>query len=147
MGSSFWNSYTLTTTSKTITGLIANTTYQWRVLTGCQQNPLIKSPYTDGANFKTASAITAKNNAITQETFHIQITPNPVKSFATIVVKGNIFSYDIILSDLSGRILWRKEKVTSTHFIIPVDNLLNGIYYVKVKNSEKMKTIKLIKQK
>lgn len=150
-GTLTWTTTQLTGTSKTLNGLASSTTYQWRVLTGCQRTPtIIKSAYTTGSEFTTlttASFASSDEGAIkTAATFNATIHPNPASNVATVTVTNAPKSLQVILSDLTGKVLWKAERINDNKINIPVSSLANGTYMVIVKNSEYNKTLKLVKQ-
>jgi hypothetical protein len=69
----------------------------------------------------------------------IVLYPNPAQDNLTI--SGLSGSEDILLTDISGRTLYRGKSDGATEMQIPVSGLAKGMYFVRVNN----KTIKVLK--
>ncbi|CAN5531433.1 hypothetical protein BH10BAC2_BH10BAC2_09010 [soil metagenome] len=137
------------TTSFNLTGLTANTTYQWRIATRCRSNGLISfSAYTTAKQFKTAVALIASSiNAVKhngQTTMIVQ--PNPATNSAILSVKGNVKNATVSIVDFVGKTVWKKNGVNAGQLMLPVQNLSAGIYLVKLVNGNETKIVKLVKE-
>lgn len=75
----------------------------------------------------------------------IIIAPNPMKTFTTIQLNDATLTYEIALSDITGKILYSTMVKYSNSVRIENKNFNPGIYLLKIKNSRnQQKTIKLI---
>jgi hypothetical protein len=105
-------------------------------------NPLIFTVTKDTtitANFIPDVGITGANDAINA----IVVYPNPVQD--KLHLKGLSGKEDIIISDISGRTLYRGKSDGATEMQIPVDHLASGMYFVRISTTTATKTVKLIK--
>jgi hypothetical protein len=101
--------------------------------------------------------LAAKNNAVDMSVedklrgnkFQAIIYPNPASTIADLKINGVKGKALIVLSDISGRELWRTTRVKDAEIMIPVEHLLLGTYLVTVinNNGEQRKTLKLVKTK
>ncbi len=89
-------------------------------------------------NLAYSDAVSVKNNDNTD----IAVYPNPVKDIANIT---NILNSAIIVSDISGKIIFSKNNCKELEKI-NLSSLKSGIYFITVKNSNKTITKKIIKQ-
>ncbi len=145
-----WQGARITGTQRTITGLTPGTQYEWRVLTGCSLSPLVYSPYRR-RTFTTAasSVIIANEDAMDisiEKDLNVLVYPNPVSSTATLRVTGNQDAFNVTMTDISGKMLWKAQHLTGRDIKLPVANLASGTYLVTVSDTHKNKTIKLVKQ-
>ncbi len=153
-GTTTWITKNISTNTPTlnITGLSVNTTYQWRISTKCSNNGTNSfSAYAPTKQFTTAAsfiAATSINEASKKTTNELQlfVLPNPAKTNAVLIVKGNIKNVSITITDFVGKIVWKKGGVNDSRIILPVENLAAGIYIVKLTNGTETKTVKLVKQ-
>ncbi|MEP7319550.1 MAG: T9SS type A sorting domain-containing protein, partial [Panacibacter sp.] len=137
------------TTSYTLSGLTANTTYQWRIATRCRSNGVVSfSAYTTAKQFKTAVALIASSaDAMKingQATMIVQ--PNPSTDNAILSVKGNVKNATVSIVDFVGKTVWRKNGINNGQLTLPVQHLAAGIYLVKLVNGNETKIVKLVKQ-
>lgn len=153
-GTTTWTTAPLITTNTatlSLTGLVANTTYQWRVATRCKNNGTSGfSPYSTVKKFTTATAavfasVDASDAAITQAGV-ITLQPNPATTHTLLTINGKLKDASITLIDFSGKPVWRSGAVSSNNVLIPVSNLASGVYLVKVNNGAATKILKLVKQ-
>ena len=70
------------------------------------------------------------------------IYPNPSEGGVFNFSKINNDSYSVQVFDISGRMVFSQSQVENT---IDLTSLTSGVYLAKIKNGEKIKTIKLIK--
>jgi large repetitive protein len=71
------------------------------------------------------------------------ISPNPATDKVKIQAGENITAVQVI--DITGKIV-KKQVCDDTVVFLDVDNLSNGLYFIKVKMGERIKVKKLIKQ-
>ena len=150
-GTSAWTSFILTSTNKNVTGLTPNTTYQWKVQTGCQQTPLIASGFINGANFTTAAsfAIAEDNSKLTANT-NTSLYPNPVKDNLTVETasKAATKAVFIIVSaegktvqQITAQLQSGNNKIT-----IPVAELASGTYLLRINTNNGQQVMKFVKE-
>lgn len=85
--------------------------------------------------------------AIVDNTISATVFPNPVNSSATIQLKGNLKAISITATDVNGKVFFSKNYIDAPSVIrLPVQNLLSGLYLVRVSNGKTINTIKFIKQ-
>jgi len=76
---------------------------------------------------------------------YFSVNPNPFNDRLNIVFKNGDGKRKIILSDLSGKILEKKESSYGT-FTINTQNLRQGLYLLQVKDGKESYTAKVVKQ-
>jgi len=122
----------INTGKKKITGLTANTTYQWRVKTKCSSDPVQYSSYTPIQTF-----ITLLRQANAEEKqFKVSFSPNPFTQSAVITINGK-GEFDFILYDVFGREV-KRSTIGSLKSEIQRGTLPAGIYVYHLKQNEKM---------
>jgi Secretion system C-terminal sorting domain len=90
---------------------------------------------------------TANRQNLNSNNYNLQnvtIYPNPTNDFINIDLGYNFKDFEINLYDLQGRLLF---KIISQSKLIPIDlsNHQNGTYFIKIKNIEGQKTLKILK--
>jgi hypothetical protein len=79
------------------------------------------------------------------ETKSISLSPNPSRSFCNLEIKDSAVSHNIILTDVTSRLVRTYENHTPSTLIIFKDNLKPGVYFVTVTNEQQaISTSKLI---
>lgn len=145
-----WTTFIVTTTTKTITGLTANTTYEWQVQTGCNASPLIASGFVPGPNFTTAASADAPVASVDLKTnntsFNAIAFPNPAHSSATLQLSGSIKDATITITDIAGKQLWQLQHVSDAQVALPIEKFVPGVYMIKVSNGTETRLIKLVKE-
>ena len=76
----------------------------------------------------------------------VNLYPNPAVEIAVLTLSDLGKNATVTVTDLSGKILWKKENVTDRNLRIPVANFTSGTYLVTVRSDTFTKTLKLIKQ-
>jgi hypothetical protein len=74
----------------------------------------------------------------------IVVYPNPVQD--RLHLNGLSGKEDIILTDISGRTLYRGKSDGATEMSIPVSSLASGMYFVRISTSTATKTMKVVKE-
>jgi hypothetical protein len=76
----------------------------------------------------------------------IYVYPNPAKDYLKLVIENNeIDDLSYQLSNLDGKLL-QVKKVESNETLIPMDNILSGVYFLRITVSkEEIKVFKIIK--
>ncbi len=138
-------------TYRNLYNLTPATTYQWKMLSACKTIPdTVTSNYVTGPEFTTlakfAAAKMANENVKGINAFEAKVFPNPATSIATVKMSYVTNDLKIILTDLSGKILWHNDKINDVNISIPVSNLANGTYIIIVKDKEHNQTLKLVKE-
>ena len=115
----------ITTTSYTLTGLNANTNYQWKVQATCVANPTVTSGFTSYLTFKTASKKEDGDNLP-----EVKIYPNPSNGIFEVESSDAIESISVY--NLLGQRIWIQDGFEMTvpvqiHLTVP-----GGIYLVEV---------------
>ncbi|MCR5190110.1 MAG: T9SS type A sorting domain-containing protein [Bacteroidales bacterium] len=70
------------------------------------------------------------------------VQPNPAKDVINVTIEGAILS-SVILYDMQGRIVWRKDNV-GNNVIIPCAKIGKGLYFLSATANEKQFTRKII---
>lgn len=75
------------------------------------------------------------------------IYPNPNKGRFSIILKENSNDVKITIFDINGRKVYNKifEDLEKNHIEIEIDNLNNGVYFLKIDNYNEIENIKFIK--
>ncbi|MFA5818661.1 MAG: T9SS type A sorting domain-containing protein [Bacteroidales bacterium] len=79
--------------------------------------------------------------------FSISVFPNPTSDVLTLKVdKENVWGFQYLLFDMNGKLISRKN-LESAETNVPVDQLTEGFYIIKVQDGTKeLKMFKIIKQ-
>ncbi len=152
-GTTTWTPVSAAAANVTLTGLTANTNYDWEVATTCQASPLIQSPFTSIATFTTAASLVNKgipdaaSNTGTGTFLAATVYPVPVtNNAATLVIKNSNGNAAVTLKDVSGKILWSVSNVADGKMVLPVGKIAPGTYIINVYSGKEFVTVKLIKQ-
>ncbi len=122
----------ITTTSKTLTGLLANTSYQYRLRTNCGAT---LSAYTAISTF-TTNPLRTENNVVVDASI-LNIYPNP----ATDIVNVNIEGYtmmNLTITNMMGQIVYAENNISVDglkNLEIDVNNFESGIYLVNLEGN------------
>lgn len=140
-----------TDTAYTLTSLLANTAYQWKVATICQNSPLVVSAFSKLINFTTAAffASLAENAAVTTVT-QASLYPNPVKDKLTVEIYNTITSNaGITIISAEGKTeqqLTKQLQSGNNKITIPVAGLANGTYLLRITTNEGQQVLKFVKE-
>ena len=119
----------------TITGLIPNTTYQYRVRTDCNASGTFNSGYTAVGTFSTPLRLGEGNDHI------LSLYPNPSDGVVTINYTKN---YSVRIFNLLGEVVYLNEVSNNDESLtIDLTHLNNGIYVVSVSSEEGVMTQRL----
>ncbi len=143
-----WTTVVVRGTSRIISKLSPATTYNWRVQTVCTSSST--SNYTTGNNFTTTASLIAGVETKTIMTatgsnWQAIVYPNPASTNAVLKIKGTFKPVTVILSDLTGRTLWKAANITSTHIELPVATLNASVYLITITDGKETKVLKLVK--
>ena len=164
VGTTSWSSKTTSFTNKAITGLTANTTYEFEVQTVCSVG---SSAYSAIATFVTTPSSTARiisvssdsstnaeNKSVVNQLMakdEITIFPNPnTGENITVKLKGTPLSeQEITLLSVTGAVLFSKKIFSDNEgnasiTIVPEQHLANGIYLVSARHNKTNVTCKLV---
>jgi hypothetical protein len=123
----------------TITGLIPNTTYQYRVRTDCNASGTFNSGYTAVGTFSTPLRLGESNSQL------LSLYPNPSNGIVTINYKKD---YSIRIFNILGEVVYLNELSNNDESLtIDLNHLSNGIYMVSVSSEEGVMTQRLEIQK
>jgi hypothetical protein len=143
--------------SYNLVGLLPSTKYQWRIATVCQTTPQIISSYTTIKGFTTKAAASAiilnkdginsddNSESITINNSDLRIYPNPATGVAILECKGNTRNLTVMLTDMNGKVLWRRNNIAQQNLDIPVKDLASGTYLILITGEKETNTLKLIK--
>ncbi len=155
-GSGTWTSVNANTNSYTLTGLVSNTRYQWRVKTICSNNPTVSSDYSAINKFKTLAGAFSEIsiNKAAEETdvkqAGLQLFPNPATQMVNLQLNNiNESNVDVKLYDLTGKELKHYQFVINSKIFnhqIDVSFLSPGSYIIEIFGSKQKWSQVLIKQ-
>jgi hypothetical protein len=156
-GTTAWTTVNIATNTPTlnISGLTANTTYQWRVATKCRNNGTVSfSSFSKIQQFTTAASFASNSssgdNAITASGNGLKVYPNPANETAIVefgTAKAGVYTLQV--EDAAGRVLFTKHDVASAGkntFQIDVSRFAQGMYEVTIIDDTGKQTTKLSKQ-
>lgn len=139
-----------------LTGLISNTTYEWRIRYKC--GPGNNSVWVNGPDFTTAPGSFAKQTQhITRQFFYFKAAqvkqqvedetlavaknnlqtaayPNPASAILHISIPGKTNNAAIQLKDINGKTVYTNNKTVNAVTDIDVSKLMNGIYILQISN-------------
>ena len=123
-------------TSKTVSGLTANTFYEWSVRTKCVNSPAVWSSYPANLNFTTLNVKLTDNLEISND---FTIFPNPSKGIFDLNIGGTATSVDIY--NMVGQLIWHTmEPANDKALQIDLSSQPRGIYFVEVKMEDRVIT-------
>jgi Fibronectin type III domain len=138
IGGSYITVGTFTVANATITGLLPNTQYVWRVKANC-------SPYGSDVQFSTPAAMVAGTGTGTRSTFSsdVIIAPNPVTS-RTFELIGAPIGAQVTVMNAVGQLMIN-ENITDFRSILSAENLEPGMYFLSIiQDGGLMETKKLV---
>lgn len=154
-GTTSWTTVNINTNTATlnITGLTANTNYQWRVATKCKNNGTNSfSDYSATKQFKTAAALQKNITTTTlakQNADVITVSPNPAKNTINIniaYIKNKINSVQIL--NATGAVVMEQQLQNSGRAGLSVDvsKFASGTYIILLKTKDNTLTARFIKE-
>ena len=75
----------------------------------------------------------------------VLLYPNPVNNVLTVDLSQTTPIKQLILTDVSGRIVYQLDNITNSKLQINLANFSNGLYLLKLKTTTMSKTFKVIK--
>lgn len=157
-GTTTWTIRELNTNigSLSVTGLTANSIYEWQVATKCKSGSNISysaySPiqeFTTLASFAAASYINNTQNVITNnsgKSLTASLSPNPADNNVTIAISNAKGNTQIVLMDLSGKIIWERAETSEKNLRIDIKHLSSGTYFISVFDQRENVILKLVKR-
>ena len=123
--------------SATLTGLTANTHYQFQVATKCVG---VSSAYSASYAFYT---LVLRINALDEEIIDLKTYPNPASDKLTIELPQSTF--DVALINIIGETVFDEKNVTEK-IVLDADKFTRGIYFVRASTNKSVFTKKIILQ-
>ena len=74
------------------------------------------------------------------------VYPNPARAAATVQLRGAKGNVSVVLTNMQGAVLWRSDHVGGNTVSIALAGLPAGIYFVKVKDNEHTKVLRVMKE-
>ncbi|HRH47317.1 MAG TPA: T9SS type A sorting domain-containing protein [Panacibacter sp.] len=149
VGATAWITVNVTNgSSAALTALLPATLYQWRVATACNGT---QSAYTNGNSFTTTTAnfvasVANINLKADNALFNAMVSPNPAASGATLRISGNQHNVTITITDVTGKVLWKRLEIKEAQVNLPIEKLSAGVYIVNVTDGKESRMIKLVRE-
>ncbi|MES2760823.1 MAG: T9SS type A sorting domain-containing protein [Bacteroidota bacterium] len=87
------------------------------------------------------------NNILaTEKGYNIEIFPNPTNGIFTIANSQNMGSINYTIFSINGKVIQQKNKALTKNVEVDITSESPGIYFLKIENDYRVKTVKLIKQ-
>ena len=134
-----WQEATVTTTSYTIEGLVADHYYDVRVKAICaadNESDFITSSFT------TEPVIGIDNITLAQS---ISLMPNPADNYIELTVNSNVEVKEAVVFNAFGQMIQTVE-LNNNHARIDLSNMASGMYFVRVSGDNATATKKFIKK-
>ncbi|HYV92509.1 MAG TPA: T9SS type A sorting domain-containing protein [Chitinophagales bacterium] len=129
-GNNPWTTTTITSSTKTVTGLTPNTSYIWKVRTICGQGMV--SDFSATQSFTTASG----KMGTTLQTSAISIYPNPVSDHFRISNAGEMqLPMTCSVYDMYGQLV-KEFRISSYQQWMDVSDLDGGNYFVRLVDAQ-----------
>ncbi len=108
---------------------------------------LTKGDKTITQGFQQANISVSMLSELKDLDFSISVFPNPISDVLTLKVnKEDVLGFQYLIFDINGKLLYQK-KLESPETSVPVNQLANGLYILKVQSGVKeLKIFKIIKQ-
>lgn len=88
---------------------------------------------------KKGGVLSVDNQTIAENT--VTLYPNPSKDNPKVKISNNNIINTIELFDLLGKKVYSKENINQSEFVIPTENIVRGIYFIKINKSTSKKLI------
>ena len=134
-----WQEATVSTTTYSIEGLTANSTYDFRVKAVCSAD--------NQSDFVTTSFTTNPEVGIdnVELSNSISLMPNPADNYIEMTVNGNVNVKEAAIYNAFGQMI-QMVQLTDNHARINLDNYASGMYFVRVAGDNAVATKKFIKK-
>jgi hypothetical protein len=111
------------------------------------------SAYSSAITLKTAAAFAAITAEPTEDQlliagkgFDAAVYPNPAVNAANLAIKGATGKIKIIVTDISGRVVWQHETSAVGQVTLPVQKFATGMYFIAIRDEKHTQMLKLLKQ-
>lgn len=104
------------------------------------------SSYTDEVSSDVTKKSSEKINDENSTAFSAMLYPNPVRSVATLQIKGVIKNIVVTITNINGQTLWQNKYANQSQIKLPTEKLIAGLYIVSLQTDEGNKIIKLVKE-
>lgn len=146
-GTTAWTSKTPTANTYHITGLLANTTYEYRLQTYCTPSGSTKSKFTSIANFTTTLRLSSN---LTEGEEIISLYPNPAADQVELTINSNTDrSGTLKIYNTVGQVMMNDVIILnegSNHLSLTLTSFPAGIYFVEVEQGGEKMMQKLVKE-
>jgi len=133
-----WQEATVTATSYTIEGLVADHYYDVRVKAVCANS---ESDFITG-NFNTAPGTSIDNFTLASS---INLMPNPADNYIELTINSNVEVKEAVVFNAFGQMIQTVE-LNNNHARIDLSNMASGMYFVRVSGDNATATKKFIKK-
>ena len=139
-GTDNWQQLLTSIPSKTISGLLPNTWYEWRIKSSCT-DPDTVSGFSEPKSFKTLDA----RSELAEYEMIADVFPNPAADVVTISLHESAeVSYSVRIVNLPGDVLFDSGKISGDLPLeIPVSDFANGIYFLEIMANDRVTYYKL----
>ncbi|MCQ2271025.1 MAG: fibronectin type III domain-containing protein [Bacteroidales bacterium] len=134
-----WQEATVSTTTYSIEGLTANSTYDFRVKAICST--------TSESDFVTTTFTTNPEVGIdnVELSNSINLMPNPADKYIELTVNSNVLVKEAVIYNAFGQMI-QMVQLTDNHARINLDNYASGMYFVRIAGDNAVATKKFIKK-
>lgn len=146
-----WSYRYASSNSLTLTGLLANTQYQWQVRTRCSLTPLVNADWTSTRTFQTNLRLGDDGQLISDEAKNnLIVFPNPAKSMVTVVSNaGTDSDYHLQMFNSTGQVV-HSQTIRSIEGVIEitidVSDKAAGLYTIVLSNGSDIEMTRLLIQ-
>jgi Pregnancy-associated plasma protein-A/Secretion system C-terminal sorting domain/Fibronectin type III domain len=132
-----WTTVTTTSASFTLANLEAETTYECRVKSDCDN-----ASYSKMSIFTTTSRLSNTNFAAQS----LKLYPNPVNDIATLSINGETFAgAQVTIIDANGQIKFEKRYTTATPSVqLDMSEMSSGMYLIVIQKGNAARIIKKV---
>ena len=134
-----WTSVSATseTMSATVSGLTAETAYEYKAFATTESGTI------EGEVMTFTTLANSGLNSAEGTVATMTVYPNPASERAIVAVSGVESGAKIVVSDMQGRIILTDTMAADT-YELSVENLASGVYYIRVIDGASIHTQKLI---
>jgi hypothetical protein len=83
---------------------------------------------------------------INNNEFTILVSPVPFSNMLNITTSKNILESTLDILDISGKVIYHREKLSGKYFTVNTEEFPPGIYFIRLNNNETITTRKVIKK-
>ncbi len=150
-GTLSWMYTTSATNSKTLTGLLTNTSYQWQVRSKCASSPAVWSGWTSTRTFQTSLRNSDDSQFSSEKRkTELNVFPNPAHQTVTINFNAeNDLAYQLSLINITGQlvettVLLPEDGIAEA--TLDISNKAPGLYTIIITNGSEIEKTKLVIQ-